>query len=113
MHGLGGARDAAADRTIQAALWMGGLAALLFWLPVVGPMTAGFVGGVRAGGVVAALSAALLPALAAAGLLLALDALAAPPVISAVVASGLPGLLLAASVPLALGAVLGGLASDP
>jgi hypothetical protein len=45
-------------------------------------------------------------------MLLALDALAAPPVIGAVGACGLPGLLLAASVPLALGSVLGGLASD-
>jgi hypothetical protein len=43
--------------------WMGGLALLLFWLPVVGPLLAGFVGGMKAGSIRTALIAVFLPAL--------------------------------------------------
>jgi hypothetical protein len=76
----------AAGRVVSAALWMVGLAVLLFWLPVLGPMAAGFVGGTKAGGVVAALTASLLPALVAAGLVAVLAAESAPLVVGAVLA---------------------------
>lgn len=42
--------------------WMGGLSLLLFWLPVVGPLVAGLVGGRKAGSVKRAIIAVFLPA---------------------------------------------------
>lgn len=45
-----------------ATLWMVVLSVLLFWLPTLGPLVAGFVGGRRAGGVGPALGAAVIPA---------------------------------------------------
>jgi hypothetical protein len=41
--------------------WMIGLSAALFWMPVVGGLIAGFVGGKKAGGVFPAVGAVLLP----------------------------------------------------
>lgn len=43
--------------------WMGGLALLLFWLPVAGPLVAGLVGGWKAGSVARAVAAVFLPAI--------------------------------------------------
>ncbi len=48
---------------ISAINWMGGLALLLFWLPVFGPLLAGFVGGMKAGSIRTAIIAVFLPAL--------------------------------------------------
>ncbi len=45
----------------SAIFWMFLLSVLLFWLPIVGPFIAGFVGGRKAGTVGNALLAALLP----------------------------------------------------
>ena len=42
---------------------MGGLTLLLFWLPVLGPLIAGLVGGVKAGTVGRAIAAVFVPAL--------------------------------------------------
>lgn len=42
--------------------WMGGLSLLLFWLPVFGPLVAGWVGGLKAGTVGRAVTAVFLPA---------------------------------------------------
>ena len=36
---------------LSAIVWMFIISILLFWLPVVGPLVAGFVGGMKAGGV--------------------------------------------------------------
>src|ERR1700761_1534534 len=47
----------------SAAVWMFGLSILLFWLPILGPLIAGFVGGRKAGGVGNAILAAILPAI--------------------------------------------------
>jgi hypothetical protein len=60
-------------RLVAAMNWMGGLSLLLFWLPVVGPLVAGLVGGHKAGTVSRAVAAVFLPAvltglLAAAGI---------------------------------------------
>jgi hypothetical protein len=50
--------------SLAAAIsWMGGLSLLLFWLPVVGPLIAGLVGGVKAGTVGRAIVAVFLPAI--------------------------------------------------
>ena len=43
--------------------WMGGLALLLFWLPIAGPLIAGFVGGMKAGTIGRAVAAVFLPAI--------------------------------------------------
>ena len=50
--------------TIASALvWMFLLSVLLFWLPLIGPLLAGFVGGRKAGSVSNAILAAILPGL--------------------------------------------------
>jgi len=46
-----------------AVNWMGGLTLLLFWLPVVGPLIAGVVGGIKAGTVGRAVAAVFVPAI--------------------------------------------------
>ncbi len=45
----------------KAMAWMIGLSAALFWMPVVGGLIAGFVGGKKAGGVFPAVGAVFLP----------------------------------------------------
>lgn len=54
----------------SAMNWMGGLALLLFWIPVLGPMVAGYVGGLKAGTIRRACAAVLVPGLLT-GLMLA------------------------------------------
>jgi hypothetical protein len=44
-------------------VWMFVLSVLLFWLPVAGPLIAGFVGGRKSGSVTNAILAALMPGL--------------------------------------------------
>ncbi len=48
---------------IAGAVWMLVISLLLFWLPVAGPLIAGFVGGKKTGGVGPAIGAVFLPAL--------------------------------------------------
>jgi hypothetical protein len=45
----------------QAMAWMLGLSVALFWIPLLGSLIAGFVGGRKAGGMGPAIVAALLP----------------------------------------------------
>ena len=45
----------------SAMAWMVGLSVVLFWLPIIGGLTAGYVGGVKAGSPGKAIFAALLP----------------------------------------------------
>ena len=45
----------------QAMAWMIGLSVALFWIPLVGSLIAGFVGGRKAGGIGEGVIAALLP----------------------------------------------------
>jgi hypothetical protein len=47
---------------MSAINWMGGLTLLLFWLPVLGPLIAGVVGGWKAGSAKRAIIAVFLPA---------------------------------------------------
>ena len=47
----------------SATLWMFVLSLLLFWLPIVGPLIAGFVGGRKAGSLSNSIVAAFLPAI--------------------------------------------------
>jgi hypothetical protein len=48
----------------QAMAWMVGLSVALFWVPFVGSLIAGFVGGRKAGGLGAAIAAVFLPGVA-------------------------------------------------
>ena len=93
-----------------ASVWMLVISLLLFWVPFVGPLLAGVVGGRKAGGVGRAILAALVPAFITAVLLFVLaTSLTAMPLIGVVAASGGFILVVAEVGPMILGAILGGL----
>jgi hypothetical protein len=92
-----------------AWLWMFILALLLGWLPFIGPAIAGFVGGIQAGDVGSALVAAIIPSLIVAALILVLGTVVGVPIIAALVGAGLFVVLIVGTVPLLLGAWLGGM----
>jgi hypothetical protein len=95
---------------VGASVWMLVISLLLFWLPFVGPLLAGVVGGRKAGGVGRAILAALVPAFVSAVLLFVLATLlTAMPLIGAVAAAGGFVLVAAQVGPMILGAILGGL----
>jgi hypothetical protein len=86
------------------------LSILLFWLPLIGPFLAGFVGGKKAGGVLAAIAAVLIPVVVLGVLLFALGtALSGVPLIGMLAGAGGFVLILAELGPLILGAFIGGL----
>lgn len=86
------------------------LSVLLFWLPGLGTLIAGFVGGRMAGGVGAALFAALLPSLLlGVGLFFLGAMLTGIPVVGVVFAMLGSMLALAQAGTLLLGAFIGGL----
>lgn len=90
--------------------WMFLISILLFWLPVIGPFLAGFVGGKKSGGVGSALAAVFLPGIVFAILLfLAATAISGVPLIGAIAGAGGLILVLAHVGPLLLGAIIGGL----
>lgn len=61
--------NARMERNVLAAAgWMLALSLLLGWIPILGPLAAGFIGGRKAGAPSAALTAAILPALLAGAL---------------------------------------------
>ena len=83
---------------------------LLFWLPVVGPLLAGIVGGRKAGGVGNAILAVFLPIIVT-GVVLTVfgSALTGIPLLGAVIGLGVSAVLLLHVGPLLLGAIIGGL----
>lgn len=90
--------------------WMFLISILLFWLPVVGPLIAGIVGGRKAGGVGAAILAVILPALClGAALLLFGTALTGIPLLGMLAGLGTAVLVLLHAGPLLIGAIIGGL----
>lgn len=94
----------------SAAVWMFVLSLLLFWLPIIGPLIAGFIGGRKAGSVGNAILAAFLPALVFGVALFFLATLLTGFPLLAFAASA--GGIALASVhvgPLLLGAILGAL----
>ncbi len=93
---------------LSGTLWMIGLAILLFWLPVIGPLIAGFVGGRKSGGVGAALISSIIPALLAAGLLLLIGSVIGAPLLGAIAGAGLFIILLVETVPMMIAAIVGG-----
>lgn len=85
------------------------LSILLFWLPIVGPFIAGFVGGRKAGTVGDAILAVLLPGIVFAVILFVLaTALTLVPLIGFIAGAGGLILVLAHVGPLLLGAIIGG-----
>lgn len=90
---------------------MGGLSLLLFWLPVLGPLLAGLVGGIKAGSIGRAILAVFLPAvllgaMAAAGVTYLADAFW-----GVLAGLGAAAIALLNIGPLLVGAILGGLYS--
>jgi len=111
MHGAGLDRPARPRGSVGAGiLWMFLLSLLLFWLPVIGPLLAGIVGGQKSGGVGNAVTAVFLPTIVFGFLLfVAATALSGIPALGAV--AGLGGFVLSVAHvgPLLLGAIIGGL----
>jgi hypothetical protein len=97
-------------RIIGGAVWMFVISVLLFWLPVVGPLIAGVVGGKKAGGVGPGIVAALLPAIVTGGVLFfAGTLLTGLPIVGFLAGAGGFVLVVAHVGPLLVGAIIGGL----
>lgn len=95
---------------IMGMFWMFVISLLLFWLPAIGSLIAGIVGGKRAGGVMAGIMAALLPGIVVGiALFFAGTVVTTLPVFGAILAGS--GLLLYVFYipPLLIGALIGGL----
>ncbi len=84
---------------VAGAVWMFVISVLLFWLPVAGPLIAGFVGGKKAGG--AAIVAAVF-------LFLSGTLLTGVPLVGVLAGAGAFVLVAAHVGPLIVGAIVGG-----
>ncbi len=95
---------------IMGMIWMAIISLLLFWLPAVGPLIAGIVGGKVAGGVGAGLTAAILPVvLLSVVLFFAGTFLTGIPLVGAIAATSIFLLITINIVPMLIGALIGGL----
>ena len=93
----------------SAIFWMFLISLLLFWLPVIGPIIAGVVGGKKAGSVGAAIIAVFLPGIIFGILLFVLaSALTGLPLIGALAGAGGFTLSLSHIGPLLVAAIIGG-----
>ncbi len=97
----------------QAMAWMVGLSVALFWIPFVGSLIAGFVGGRKAGGLGPALAAVFLPGVALFLATVLLSSLLGwipliGQMVSALAGLGAWVLGFVNVVPLAIGAAIGG-----
>ena len=95
---------------IMGMIWMFIISLLLIWLPGLGPLIAGIVGGKTAGSVLSGLMAAMLPGfLLAGGLFVFGSVFTGLPLVGAIIAGG--GVLLyVIYIPaLLIGALIGGL----
>lgn len=102
--------DNAKGSIVGAIMWMFIISILLFWLPVAGPLVAGFVGGMKAGGLGRAIIATILPSIVlGVGLFFLAATLSGLPLVGFIAAAG--GLVLALSQVglLLVGAIVGGL----
>jgi hypothetical protein len=91
-----------------ASVWMFILSILLFWLPIVGPLVAGFVGGRKAGGLGNAIIAAFIPAIVfGVALFFLATLLTGFPLLAFAASAGGFALATAHIGPLLLGAILG------
>ena len=95
---------------ISGIFWMFLISILLFWLPGIGPLIAGIVGGKKAGGILNAIIAVFLPAIVlGAFLFLFTSMLTGAPVIGFVAGAGSFVLVISNVGPLLLGAIIGGI----
>lgn len=95
---------------IMAMIWMAVLSLLLFWLPLLGPLIAGFVGGQTAGSAGRGILAALIPIAILCLILFAFSAaLTGLPVIGFLFSIGLFVALVFQSLLLLIGVIIGGL----
>ncbi len=95
---------------LAAIIWMVVLSVLLFWLPILGPLIAGFVGGQKAGGVAAGIVAVILPAVILGGLSFVFaTAFSGIPIIGMLAGAGTLVFALSGIGPLLLGAIIGGI----
>ena len=91
-----------------AIVWMFVLSILLFWLPFLGPLIAGFVGGRKAGGLGNAVLAVFVPAIVFGFALFFLGSvLTGFPLLGFIAGAGAFALVAAHVGPLLLGAILG------
>ena len=96
---------------LKATLWMIGLSILLFWLPIIGPVVAGLVGGYFAGTVGRAILASLMPAVVLTVLVLLIGLGFDLPVVGALAGGAVGLVILFGDVPLVLAAIVGALVS--
>jgi hypothetical protein len=97
---------------LTGTLWMIGLAALLFWLPVMGPLIAGYVGGRRIGNIAGAAIASIVAAVVATGLFLLVGAGLGFPLLSTLAEAGYLLILLIQAVPVIVAAIFGAATAD-
>ena len=91
-------------------IWMFVLSILLFWLPVAGPLIAGFVGGRKAGNIGNAILAVILPAILFGAVLFFLGSvLTGVPLLGLIAGAGGAILALSHVAPLLVGAIAGAL----
>lgn len=102
------AKDTSSGSTVSGGLWMLILAIFLSWLPILGPLIAGFVGGRMIGEEKRALAVALVPAVLLAGVLWLILAAFELPVLGAVAGFGALVVVAVQDLPLLLGAWFGG-----
>lgn len=102
--------SSAKSGSIGAAIgWMFLLELLLFWIPVLGPLIAGFVGGRKAGGLGKSIAAVFLPAIVfGIALFLLTTVLSTMPLIGILAGFGAFAFAAAHVGPLLLGAIIGG-----
>lgn len=93
---------------VQGGLWMLILAIFLSWLPILGPLIAGFVGGRMIEEEKRALAVALVPAVLLAGVLWLILAAFDLPVLGAVAGFGALVVIAVQDLPLLVGAWFGG-----
>ncbi len=95
---------------ISGVFWMFLISILLFWLPGIGPLIAGIVGGKKAGGLLNAIIAVFLPAIVlGVFLFLFTSVLTGAPVIGFVAGAGSFVLVISNVGPLLIGAIIGGI----
>ena len=94
---------------LAGIIWMFVISLLLFWLPLIGPLVAGFVGGKKAGGIGAGLMAVFLPGIVLGiALFFLASSLTGIPILGAIAATGGIVLSLVGVGPLLVGAIIGG-----
>lgn len=95
----------------SAFLWMLLISIVLFWLPILGTIIAGFVGGRKAGSVGRAIIAALIPTIIMSLLVSTVLASIIGGIFAAIIGGGVAMIMLIYSITLIAGAILGALTS--